>query len=333
MTLDQLFIYGTLIPGEDRWPLLEDFITALESDTTRGRLFDGGVGYPAARFDGTGTIPDRIHGLRMTIDPEVLDDCLDMLDEIEGAGTGLYHRVVIETDSGRMAWAYQYGFGLGQLTPIRSGSWTEHVSGTGPSDGMATDGADEAGPTCSKGAEGDGSQTGGGSAAVAQNLLSFVESRVIGALIEKGLSTPQNYPLSLNALVAACNQATSRDPVTDLSERDVLDILTEGKERKLVRFVHPRSGRGVTKYRHVLDEYLGLEEPDVALLAVLMLRGLQTARELRDRTERMHDFGHVEAVEEALGTLATAGHVTRLERQLGQRDERWMHLLSSGRHP
>jgi uncharacterized protein YceH (UPF0502 family)/gamma-glutamylcyclotransferase (GGCT)/AIG2-like uncharacterized protein YtfP len=321
--LDQLFIYGTLIPGEDRWPLLEDFVVATEPDSVRGRLFDTGAGYPAARFDATGTIPDRIQGLRMTLEPTVVSDCMEMLDEIEGAVVGLYHRVVIETDGGHHVWSYQYGLGFDHLTPIPSGSWARHLAGPEA----------ESGPGLQPGS--DPASAGTGDEAVpagldgALGLLTFVESRIIGSLVEKELATPQNYPLSLNALLAACNQATSRDPITDLSEPEVLDTLTAAKERKLVRFVHPRHGRGVTKYRHVLDEALGLEPAQTALLALLMLRGPQTARELRDRVERLHPLADTAAVEEQLDGLASRGYVVRLERQRGQRDERWSHLLGT----
>lgn len=295
---EEIFIYGTLIPGGERWPHLEEFVLASEPDTTRGKLYDTGLGYPAARFDATGTIADRIHGERMLLDPGRVDECLALLDEIESAVTGLYHRVVVETDQGHLVWSYQYGSGARDLIHIASGSWLQHTTGVTP-----------------EAANGEG------------GLLDPVEARVIGSLIEKELATPQNYPLSLNALVSACNQTSSRDPVMRLDPETVLATVTTGKERRLVRFVHPRSGHGVTKYRHVLDELLGLDQPATALIGVLLLRGPQTARELRDRTERMHEFGDTTEVEEVLRDLADAGHVVCLGRQPGQRDERWMHLL------
>lgn len=320
-SLDQIFIYGTLIPGHERWPLLEDFVTAADFDTTRGRLFDTGAGYPAARFDGTGTITDQIQGMRMTIDADLVDDCLELMDEIEGAVVGLYHRVIIDTDGGHKAWSYQYGLGFDELIPIRSGSWVRYLDG----DDEPPPGSDLDTPTPEAG---DGPAAVPGAPA-GQGLLSFVETRVIGAMVEKELATPQNYPLSLNALVAACNQATSREPVTNLSDTEVSATLAGAKERKLARFVHPRHGRGVTKYRQVLHEHLGLDEAELALVAVLMLRGPQTSRELRDRTERLHPLETTEVVEEILGRLAERGLVHRLDRQPGRRDERWVHLLGS----
>ena len=141
------------------------------------------------------------------------------------------------------------------------------------------------------------------------------------------MATPQNYPLSINALVAACNQRNSREPVTDLTEQEILDVLATGKERKLIRLVHPRSGLGVTKYRQVLHEFLQIDDAQSALLCVLLLRGSQTARELRDRTERLHNFSDTTDVETLLVQMADEGHVIRLDRRPGQRDERWAQLL------
>ncbi len=153
---------------------------------------------------------------------------------------------------------------------------------------------------------------------------------MLGALIEKGLATPQNYPLSLNALVAACNQTTNRDPITDLGESEVERLLEEAKVDGLARFVHPRSGRGVTKYRHVVDEVLRLEPGELALIGVLLLRGPQTVNELRTRTERLAPFGDNTEVEQALDALARReprGLVVRLEREPGHRERRWIQLL------
>jgi len=320
--LDQLFIYGTLLPGEPRWGHLEPFATTAVPDMVRGALFDTGLGYPAARFDGTGTIEPRIHGRRVTIDRDVLEDCLEMLDKIEGAEAGFYSRLVVDTEADVSAWSYQYGYGLDTLTPIPSGSWLHHTGATGhdsppPQPRPPVSSTAPSSPTN----EPATTVTGTG-------LLNFVEARVIGSLIEKSLATPQSYPLSLSSLVAACNQRSSRDPVTDLNEAEIDQMLTTAKERRLLRFVHPRSGHGVTKYRHVFDELLGLDPGQTALLGVLLLRGPQTARELRDRTERLHSFENTEAVETSLRDLAALGHVVRLDRQAGQRDERWSHLLS-----
>ena len=156
------------------------------------------------------------------------------------------------------------------------------------------------------------------------------EARVLGALMEKGLATPQNYPLSVNALTMACNQTTNRDPVMVLEEARIQDILAECKGRGLLRFVHPRSGRGVTKYRQVVDEVLDLESDCLALLSVLLLRGPQTVGELRTRTDRLHQFNGTADVEAALAALSDAGAqplVRLLERELGHREARWIQLL------
>lgn len=161
-------------------------------------------------------------------------------------------------------------------------------------------------------------------------VLDAEEARVVGALAEKQLTTPQQYPLSLNALVAACNQTTNRDPVVAYAERDVDALLTGLKEKRLVRFVHPTHGRGVTKYRQVLEEVLHLEPDELAVLTVLLLRGPQTPGELRARTERMADLQEPGAVERVLDALASRDEplVVRLERGPGQKEARVAHLLS-----
>ena len=155
------------------------------------------------------------------------------------------------------------------------------------------------------------------------------EVRVVGALIEKQLTTPQQYPLSLNALVAACNQTSSRNPIVSYGERQVEAVLTGLKEKRLVRFVHPSHGRSVTRYRQVIEEVLGLEPRALALLAVLFLRGPQTVGELRGRTERMADFADLGHVEEELEALAARDEplVTRLAREPGRKEMRYAHLL------
>lgn len=156
------------------------------------------------------------------------------------------------------------------------------------------------------------------------------EARVFGAMIEKSLATPQNYPLSLNALTLACNQTTNRDPIVAFDDRLVEAVLTEGKTKGLSRFVHPRSGRGVTKYRHVIDEALGIETPELALLSVLALRGPQSVGELRTRTERLHPFEDNTDVEATLSSFTDREGrplVRALDRESGQRDVRWIQLL------
>ncbi len=157
------------------------------------------------------------------------------------------------------------------------------------------------------------------------------EIRVLGCLVEKELTTPQQYPLTLNALTLACNQSSNRDPVLALSERTVEEAVTSAKARGLARFVHPSHGRSAIRFRHVLDEVLVLETGPLALLAVLMLRGPQTPGELRARTERMAAFDTLRQVEDDLEELARrpVPLVVRLARQPGHKEERFTHLLGS----
>lgn len=126
--------------------------------------------------------------------------------------------------------------------------------------------------------------------------LSPVEARVIGSLAEKQLTTPQQYPLTLNALIMACNQTSNRDPVVAYDDGSVETALDALKDSGLLRFVHPGHGRSATRYRQVLDERFGLDARGLSLLAVLLLRGPQTLGELRSRTERMADFGSLDDV-------------------------------------
>lgn len=157
-----------------------------------------------------------------------------------------------------------------------------------------------------------------------------VQQRVVGCLVEKELTTPDQYPLSMNALLAACNQTTNRDPVVQLDERVVSNALENLKANGLVRVVFSKGNR-VDKYRHVLPEALGLDRPGLALLTVLLLRGPQTAAELRARTERLHPFADGEDVESALTGLAERDPalVTLLPRQPGRKEPRWAHLLGA----
>ncbi len=120
--------------------------------------------------------------------------------------------------------------------------------------------------------------------------LSAAEIRVLGSLVEKQLTTPQQYPLTLNALTLACSQSSNRDPVVAYDEHTVEAAVTSVKTKGLARFVHPSHGRSALRYAHALDDALGLAPPQLALLAVLMLRGPQTLGELRTRTERMVGF-------------------------------------------
>ena len=148
-------------------------------------------------------------------------------------------------------------------------------------------------------------------------------ARVLGCLVEKERLTPQAYPLTLNALVSACNQSTGRDPVMAVDEHEVLDTLGRLRADSLTRVVHPRSGRGVTKYRQVLDEVFGLGADGMALLCLLLLRGDQTIGELRARSERMHDFAEQGEIEGTLADLAGRGLALELPRRPGQSATRW----------
>ena len=154
--------------------------------------------------------------------------------------------------------------------------------------------------------------------------------RVLGALVEKEATTPDQYPLTLNALVLACNQTSNRNPVTDYSPGEVSTVLAELRSLGLARVVHSPSNRA-DKYRHVLDEAWGLTRAELAVLAVLVLRGPQTVNDIRTRTERypsLEDLGGVEGVLHRLKNRYDDPYVVRLERLPGQREERWAHLLA-----
>lgn len=159
--------------------------------------------------------------------------------------------------------------------------------------------------------------------------LDPVEIRVLGSLSEKDLATPEYYPLSLHALTAACNQKTNRDPVTELEEADVLAALQRLEEKGWAESVLEPGSR-VTKYRHRLLERLELRQSEQAVLTVLLLRGPQTAGELRSRSERLHAFSDLDAVLTVLRRLserATGPLARQLERQPGMKENRWAHLL------
>jgi uncharacterized protein YceH (UPF0502 family) len=155
---------------------------------------------------------------------------------------------------------------------------------------------------------------------------SAVEIRVLGCLVEKQRTTPDAYPLSLNALRLACNQATNRDPVVEYDEPTIRGALERLSRRGWVRLASGPGSRAV-KYRHLADEALGVSAGQLSLLAVLMLRGPQTLGELKSRTERLHRFESVGEVAETLGTLADRELVQRLGRRPGQKEERWVQLL------
>lgn len=160
--------------------------------------------------------------------------------------------------------------------------------------------------------------------------LTDVEARVLGALIEKELSTPEYYPLSLNALTNACNQTSNRDPITHYDETTVIHAVESMRVRSLVRAV-TQSGARATKYRHLLSETMGLVTRQTALLCVMMLRGPQTLAELKTRTARLASFESLEDIElvlEALMAREPMALVTRLPRRPGQKEVRYAHLLS-----
>jgi len=159
--------------------------------------------------------------------------------------------------------------------------------------------------------------------------LTEVEARVIGCLVEKQLTTPEYYPLTLNALVAACNQKTNREPVVFYTEEMVEKALENLREKNLVYVFYGSTSR-VPKYKHILPDVYELEPSEVAVVSVLMLRGAQTLGELRERTHRLYDFSGLGEVNETLDGLMKRDEplVARLERQPGQKEVRFAHLLS-----
>ena len=154
------------------------------------------------------------------------------------------------------------------------------------------------------------------------------EGRVLGALVEKELTTPQAYPLTDNALLAACNQTTSRDPVVSYDVPTLRLAVRSLREQGLLRTVH-RTGERSDKHRHELVTALGLSAPQVAVLAVLLLRGPQTAAEVRARSERMQAFSSVEEVEDVLISLGDRELAVLLERQPGRKEPRWAQRLAA----
>jgi uncharacterized protein len=160
--------------------------------------------------------------------------------------------------------------------------------------------------------------------------LTAPERRILGCLVEKERATPQNYPLTLNALRLACNQTTNRDPITNYDETDLEEALASLRQQNLTRIVYSTSNRAA-KYRHVIDEAWKLDDRELAVLAVLVLRGPQTIGEIKGRTERLAEFTDLGAVQSTLERLAERDEpfVMRLERRPGQKDARWVHLLGS----
>ena len=157
--------------------------------------------------------------------------------------------------------------------------------------------------------------------------LDPVEVRILGCLIEKQRTTPDVYPLSLNALRLACNQTTNRDPVVDYDEATIREALHKLSQRRYTRLASGHTSRAY-KFRHLLDEALELDEEELAVLAVLLLRGAQTPGELKQRTERMQGFASLEALHDVLDALIERDLVLRLARRPGQKEERYVHRLS-----
>lgn len=164
--------------------------------------------------------------------------------------------------------------------------------------------------------------------------LSGAEARVVGSLLEKQVTTPEQYPLSVNAVTMACNQKTNREPVMNLSEHDVQDVLDALVKRHYLRTVSGFGNR-VTKYeqRFCNSEFgdLKLSSAEVAVITTLLLRGAQTPGELRTRASRMHEFSDMQEVEQTLEGLAAredGPYVVRLAREPGKRESRYMHLFS-----
>jgi uncharacterized protein len=154
------------------------------------------------------------------------------------------------------------------------------------------------------------------------------EVRVLGCLMEKQVTTPDQYPLSLNALVSASNQTTNRDPIVRYSDRDIETALGSLRERGLTRIVYSPSNR-VPKHRHIADDVLDLDSGAQAVLTVLLLRGAQTVGEIKGRTERMHAFADLGEVEHVLDGLGSRPDplIVRLNRRPGQKEPRVMHLV------
>jgi len=154
--------------------------------------------------------------------------------------------------------------------------------------------------------------------------------RVLGSLIEKEVTTPEYYPLTLNALTLACNQKNNRNPVTSFTEAEIEQALDSLREKNLAYVFHGSTSR-VPKYKHVMPEIFQLDRSELAVMCVLMLSGAQTVGEIRTRASRLHDFSGLEEIEHtlhALGAKEPEALVTKLPRQTGQKEARFAHLLS-----
>jgi hypothetical protein len=162
-----------------------------------------------------------------------------------------------------------------------------------------------------------------------ETLLTEAEVRVLGSLAEKQVTTPDYYPLTMNALVHACNQISNRDPVVQYDERQVSEAVDSLRLKNLVYIFYGAESR-VPKYKHMMREVLGLSPPELAALCVLMLRGAQTVGEVRGRTGRLYEFADLREAEAALEGLAQRDEplVAKLPRQTGRKEARYAHLLS-----
>lgn len=160
------------------------------------------------------------------------------------------------------------------------------------------------------------------------DTINEVEVRILGSLVEKQLTTPEYYPLTLNALIAACNQKSNRDPVVAYDETTVMSAIDTLRDKNLV-YLYYGTGSRTVKYKHMLPSVYDLDEASVAIIAVLLLRGPQTLGEIRERTGRLHEFGGLGEVQETLDQLSRRDEplVVKLERQAGQKDSRYAHLL------
>ena len=163
-----------------------------------------------------------------------------------------------------------------------------------------------------------------------RTVLTEIETRVLGSLIEKQVTTPEYYPLTLNALTLACNQKNNRHPITSYNENQVSAALESLREKNLTYVFYGSTSR-VPKYKHVMPEVMHLNHAEMALMCVLMLRGAQTLGELRGNASRLHEFSSLEEVEQTLNGLISRDEeplVARLPRQPGQKEGRFAHLLS-----
>ena len=160
-------------------------------------------------------------------------------------------------------------------------------------------------------------------------FLTDIETRVLGSLVEKQVTTPEYYPLTLNALTLACNQKNNRNPVTSYSESQVSAAVESLREKNLAYVFYGSTSR-VPKYKHVMPEVLHLNQAELALMCVLLLRGTQTPGELRGNASRLYEFSGLDEVEQTLNALISRDEplVVRLPRQVGQKEVRFSHLLS-----